>query len=233
MLVIFFLLRYGYYVVVTLYTFVRMYILLFFQQGSLTQFLRFSGRIFFLHQSVTDFCIFFDFFIHSWMLYIDVQYLLFCFCWYVEHTILDFLIKFELIIVYELTLCGILVLFSLHLLLYAWVLNLVILYHIFFANLNHLCTWFFNQQHTLSFYTSVICMDMKLILCVSRILSRVSFFVIFQKHFLFMFLPLFNDFFSTNMQILWFFTDWIKNSRVRLCLFQNLIFCFTDSFFSI
>ena len=115
------------------------------------------------------------------MLYMDVQYLLFCFCWYVEHTILDFLIKFELIIVYELTLCGILVLFSLHLLLYAWVLNLVILYHIFFANLNHLCTSFFNQQHTLSFYTSVICMDMKLILCVSRILSRVSFFVIFQK----------------------------------------------------
>ena len=161
----------------------------------------------------------------------DVQYLLFCFCWDAEHTILDFLTEFELIIVYELTLCGILVLFSLHLLLYAWVLNLVILYHIFFANLNHLCTWFFNQQHTLSFYTSVICMDMKLILCVSRILSRISFFVIFQKHFLFMFLPLFNDFFSTNMQISWFFTDWIKNSRVRLCLFQSLIFCFTDSFF--
>ena len=156
------------------------------------------------------------------MLYMDGQYLLFCFCWDIEHTILDFLIEFELIIVYELTLCGTLVLFSLHLLLYAWVLNLVILYHIFFANLNHLCTWFFNQQHTLSFYTSVICMDMKLILCVSRILSRVSFFVTFQKHFLFMFLPLFNDFFSTNMQISWFFTDWIKNSRVRLCLFQNL-----------
>lgn len=65
------------------------------------------------------------------MLYMDVQYLLFCFCWDAEHTILDFLIEFELIIVYELTLCGILVLFSLHLLLYAWVLNLVILYHIF------------------------------------------------------------------------------------------------------
>ena len=86
------------------------------------------------------------------MLYMDVQYLLFCFCWDAEHTSLDFLIEFELIIVYELTLCGILVLFSLHLLLYAWVLNLVILYHIFFANLNHLCMYLIFQSATYSFF---------------------------------------------------------------------------------
>ena len=137
----------------------------------------------------------------------------FCFCWDLEHTILDFLIEFELIIVFELTLCCILVLFSLHLHIYAWVLNLARLNHIFFfANLNH----FLDSsavdflQHTLYFYTSVICMDMELILCVSRILNKVSFFVIFQKLFLSMFqgfLHALVPILFADSMILYFFTD--------------------------
>ena len=118
-----------------------------------------TGRIFF-SSSVSNWFLylyFFVFFMHSRMLYMDDQYLSFVSVG-ILNTLLDFLIEVELIISYELTLCVTFVLFSLHLPLYAWVLNLVMLYHIFFANLNHLLdssfsSWFF-ATHSFFLYFS-------------------------------------------------------------------------------
>ena len=99
---------------------------------------------------------FFVFFMHSRMLYMDDQYLSFVTVG-ILNTLLDFLIEFELIIEFELTLCGTLVLVSLHLLLYAWLLNLT-LYHIFLANLNHLLdssfsSWFLATHSFFSYFS--------------------------------------------------------------------------------
>ena len=147
---------------------------------------------------------------------------------FLEHTILDFLIEFKLNISYELPLFGIL--FSLHFPLYALVLNLI-LYHIFFVNLNHwldssVSSWFFATHSFFLYFSNLYGYE----------IDFVSFKDLEQRVFLLYFPDFPKTLFihvSTTFQRFIFYEyanfmifHWLN----RIFFFLNLVFCSTDSF---